>query len=258
MKDQSHQKLINYTDYYVDSNKFQHRAKLLRIKLRIPLDGLELSAKLKKTIEKQGGITNFFYCPEELNNLLYTDINDYTKSIIKDFPTTNTTIINFFKFYVLYNERFYFFLSKYSVERTNLCIIEDMRLTLKLNEKMKMGPVHTVEVLKNSFENYPIIIKLHPSISGNDLEDFVEKNRKLIKSYLKKYKDESSKIGKIRKRSNIVKKRSEFIYNLHKNNKELSHKEIAALTNKEFEDKCKRIDYSYVGKIISLQKKMRI
>jgi len=255
MNGKSHQKLLNYLGVYIESNKFQARVKILRKKLGIPPKGLKLPLKTKKTIERLNSLDAVFYCPLELNDFTYLTINDVIKLIVKDFPTGNITLYSFFKFYILYNERFYSLLStEYASQENSLCILEDIKGSLELNEKVGMGPNHTIETLRKRFENYPIIIKIHPATSIRDLIDYIKTNGKLIESYLVKYKDENSKVGKIRKGNPKIKERNQFIYK----NRHLPYKNIITLVRQKFPDVWETAaDVGAIGKIISLQDKIR-
>lgn len=255
MNGKSHQKLLNYLGVYIESNKFQARVKILRKKLGIPPKGLKLPLKTKKTIERLNSLDAVFYCPLELNDFTYLTINDVIKSVVKDFPTGNTTLYNFFKFYVLYNEKFYSLLStEYASQKNSLCIIEDMKESFELNEKVGIGSDHTIKALKKRFENYPIIIKIHPATSSRDLIDYIETNGKLIESCLIKYRDENSKVGRIRKGNPRIKERDQFIYE----NRHLPYKDIITLVRQKFPDVWETAaDVGVIGKIISLQNKIR-
>jgi len=254
MKSQSHQKILNYLAVYLESDKFQGHVKRLRKRLKIPKGGLALSEKLKEKIEKQGFLKNTFYCPAKIKDLSFSTINDITNIITEDFATKNPSLTNFFKFYILYNEKFYSFLSiDYAIQQNNLCIIEDINKRLELGKGTILDDTRTIKSLKRSFKNYPIIIKIHPSVTGRDLVDFIKKNGKLINSYLLKYKEETSKVGKYRKGNARIKERDQFIYE----NRHLPKAKIVSLVHVKFPDVWETADEGAVGKIISLQIKLR-
>jgi hypothetical protein len=154
----------------------------------------------------------------------------------------------------LYNEKFYSLLSiDYAVQQNNLCIIEDLYKRLELNKGTILDDTRTIKSLKRSFKNYPIIIKINPSVTGRDLIDFVKKNGKLINSYLLKYRKETSKVGKYRKGNARIKKRDQFIYE----HRHLPNGKIVSLVHKKFPDVWETADEGAIGKIISLQIKLR-
>jgi hypothetical protein len=99
---------------------------------------------------------------------------------------------------------------------------------------------------RKSYEDYPIVIKLYPNITQNDLIDYIKKNWSTVESYLYRYKEDECRLGKVRNRNASIKKRNDFIYN----NSNLPIKDIRKLVADQFDE---FLDDGHIGKIISLE-----
>ncbi len=107
----------------------------------------------------------------------------------------------------------------------------------------------------NLLQNYPIVMLISPFASLRDIQDFVEKNYALTINLLKKIGvDTTSKvfIGKSKKKKKGIQDRNELIYK----NRHLPRKEIMRLVADKLGYNAV-IDYGYIGKIISTEKKRR-
>ncbi|MCX6720149.1 MAG: hypothetical protein NTV36_03535, partial [Candidatus Staskawiczbacteria bacterium] len=105
----------------------------------------------------------------------------------------------------------------------------------------------------NKEELYPIMIKISPYASKNDLIDFV-KNKFVWENEIEplrdKYKDKNIKIGKFKTKNEKIKERNDFVYE----NRHLPRIKIMKLVNDKFEG-C--VGYEYVNKIIALEDRKR-
>ena len=100
---------------------------------------------------------------------------------------------------------------------------------------------------------YPIAVRISPHASLRDILDYVRSVYNYeIYPLQKKYKDKNIKLGKFKARKSAIQERNDFIYH----NRNLHRKEIMRLVTDKFGSK-NTIDYGYIGKIISLEKKKR-
>lgn len=102
-------------------------------------------------------------------------------------------------------------------------------------------------------KSYPVAIRISPYASGRDIIDFIEKKFTTdIKPLLIKYKKNDIKIGKFRSKSPEIQARNNFVYQ----HRRWSREKISKETGIKFGEKLKA-DQGNVGKIISLEKKLR-
>lgn len=250
---QSKQKLLNYLDNFIDSDYFQDNIKETRKELGIPSDGFSLSednfqivrnAYNEEALYNMGSWTLYeYYLPEEFKDRKW----DVTKSMIKirkKLPINNSIISAILTIYLFGNTKRYELLE----EGADLCEIIDIKR--ELDKFCEIDTNGTVNIVRMSYRNYPVVLKLHPDISQRDLADYIKKNWSEIHRHLSDYKDKDSKMGKFKTRNVSKKKRNDFIYN----NRELPRKQIKEMVEKEFNEV---LDYEYIGKIISEERKRR-
>jgi hypothetical protein len=252
--DQAKQKLLNYIDDFIDSDCFQVGIIALRKKFDIPSSGFDLPEKLKRKLIQNIQIESFTLVPPEIENKkpgIIKEIHFEIKELSKNFPIYDNQTISIFKIYLFYNTKLYEALQG-SLDEINLCRIEDIKDELEEYEFFG-HPKDVAGIFKKKFDDYPIALKLHPSISQRDLVDYVKHNWHIINFYLSQYRDKESMLGKIRNKNSEIKKRDKFIYE----NRHLSHKEISSLVSKNFKEVSDVINEGSVGKIISLEKKRR-
>ncbi|MCF7843668.1 hypothetical protein K9M47_02090 [Candidatus Gracilibacteria bacterium] len=97
----------------------------------------------------------------------------------------------------------------------------------------------------------PVAILINPYASERNILDSIKKIYKTsILPIQNLHKNQSIKIGKIKKKDPIIEKRKDFIYK----NKDLPRKEIMLMVTDKF-GKGYELDYANIGKIISLEKK---
>lgn len=95
---------------------------------------------------------------------------------------------------------------------------------------------------------------MHPRISQRDLLDYVKTHWEIIRFYLSQYKNDKSKLGKLRTKNEFIKQRNEFIYK----NRNMPYKNLVVAVNEQFPNRIKdTVDEGNVGKIISLERKRR-
>lgn len=235
----------------MDSEYFQNRVKEIRKEYKIPNTGLKMSKEVEEELNKQ--IHHYFHLPEELKtkdrNIL-KEINLYIRDICKKLTIENLDLMFFFRIYILYNKKIYTIING-KLSFVDLCQTQDMIDFATFFGADLPEDKHT-EHLKRNFEYYPIIIKLHPSVSQRDLVGYIKDNWDSIEYSLSQYKDENSKIGKVKKKKLGIKERNDFIYE----NRHLSSREIMGMLYKKYGFNFE-MDQAYIGKIISMEKKRR-
>lgn len=128
---------------------------------------------------------------------------------------------------------------------TDLCELADIQ------ELQHEATAWQIQAMK--YKTYPVIIRVSPYASKNDILDFIEKNyTEYIKPNQEKFANKSNRIGKSRKKSDFVDERNSFIYK----NKDLPYSEIMKLLGENF-GMAHVIDSGYIGKIISNENKKR-
>jgi hypothetical protein len=253
--DQSKQKIINYLDYYIDSDYFQTEIFALRKRLRLPPQGYKLPKGLKQELDIKGKTDKLFDVPKKIKKEWdhpFREVNLSMKKITKDFPLHNFTIDYFFRIYLFYNERLFGMLSS-EFHDIDLCVIEDMPEELR-DIYTNPDTDAVLETVQSHFEQYPIIIKLFPLATQRDVISFIKSHWRLIDLDLSQYRKENIKLGKLRKRNSFIKERNEFIYKNRKN----PYKKIISLVEEHFsKEVAYSLDEGYIGKIISLEEQRR-
>lgn len=249
------EKFKNYLDRFIDSDDFQNNVKELRKELGIPQKGFRFSKKRKEKLLRENLLIELFYVmyiAEELRgskderNLL-NSINAHLEKVIKkDFPYSSSLLF-IFKIYLFYNERIYEVL-KVGIQSSDLCEVVDVIEDIEdLNDFDFIG---VLGLLRRSYEDFPIAIRIHPNVTQRDLIDYIENNWSKINSFLHRYRKEESSLGKLRARDTSKKEMYDFIYE----NRMLPEKKIFRLVSEKFD---KELDFGHIGKIISLEKKRR-
>jgi len=125
------------------------------------------------------------------------------------------------------------------------CLVRDFNNETK--KQIYFEEISNIEIA------YPVAIAITPYASKREIIDFVEKGYKtMIEPLQKKYGFSASKMGKIKKRKKHIQDRNDFIYE----NRRLPRRKIMEMVTDKF-PKLDPIDYAYVSKIISNEKKRR-
>ncbi|MBI4086442.1 hypothetical protein HY416_00455 [Candidatus Kaiserbacteria bacterium] len=98
-------------------------------------------------------------------------------------------------------------------------------------------------------KTHPVVLYINPEVSQRQIQDFLAKNWAEIEQYRK---DVKSPITGPRKKNKRTQERNDFIYE----HRQLPRKEIMHLLYDKYGAELD-IDYGYIGKIISLEKKRR-
>ena len=112
--------------------------------------------------------------------------------------------------------------------------------------------INDPDLNKEDIEHYPVSVRISPYASKRDILNYIERFYPYILHLQKDYKDTKIKIGKFKTRKSNIQERNDFIYK----NRNLSRKEIMHLVGDKFGPNAV-IDYGYIGKIISMEKKKR-
>ncbi|HRH25267.1 MAG TPA: hypothetical protein PLQ20_02945 [Candidatus Paceibacterota bacterium] len=245
-KRQSHQKVLNYLDEFIDSDYFQNEVIRLRKKLGIPSQGLEISKELEENLNKPYPVYNFFQLPKELSEKSYLkDLNLAMKNIGKKIKIYDLDINYFLRAYILYNKKILNIIN--DLTDADLAQVQDFYELL-----YDYPSEFTVDKIRNLFEYYPIVIKIHPSMTQRDLVDYVRNRWEYIEYLLGKHKNKDSKLGKVKRKKTTIRERNAYIWE----NRNLPRKRIMGLLYDKYGPDT-NIDYAYIGKIISLEKKRR-
>ena len=102
---------------------------------------------------------------------------------------------------------------------------------------------------------YPVVFKINPYASRNEIIDFVKKTHRQVKEIQKKFIKTGLRIKKIRKKKPNLQARNDFIYALYK--KGLSLKQISEEVSKKSSMFSSDPDIGEIGKIISLERNKR-
>lgn len=248
---QSQQKLFNYLEDFIDSNYFQNWIVKTRIEYSIPSDGYSLSKEIELNLIKKSAYYDYMYLPPELQNQgrnVLKELNLGIKELCKKISIYGIDIGFFLRIYLIHNRKV-FDLLRGGLDEANLCRIDDF---YELLDEYGFGLPnnHMINSIKNQFEYYPIILKLHPSITQRDLLSYIKDNWHFIEYYLSQYKDSESRLGRIKNKNTKIKDRNDFIYK----NRNLPRKKIMEMLLNKFGE---TIDYGHIGKIISLENKRR-
>src|ERR1035437_5433671 len=153
---QSHQKLLNFLDEFIDSEYFQDEVKKLRTKLNIPAQGLSINKELEDNLNKTYPVYNLFKLPEELGERDENILKELTLAIRKigrRMTIYDLDISYFIRTYILYGKKIF--------NIVNHLTESDLAQTQDFYQLLQEYPSEfTVEKIKNLFEYYPVVIKL--------------------------------------------------------------------------------------------------
>lgn len=223
-------KMWNYFQAIAKTDYFVNKIKTLRKDCEIPENGFECPSE------------SWPLPPTGFNRKHHTKLHSGLEEICKKYSLHYLDWFGAIEMYLFYNKL------EDPIHNTNagdLCYIAD----LVLEKEDPFG--------KNTQENddlsYPLAIRVSPYASQRDIIDFVKKTYKFgIKELQNKYKAKEVKIGKIKSKKSDIQARNEFIYE----NRNLPRRKIMEMVLEKFGNKL-AVDYGYIGKIISLEKKRR-
>lgn len=224
-KSRSTQKMWNYFLYITEKDHYKKTISQLREKYGIPENGFKTGRVFSSPPK---GFTEYKKLHKEVADIIcrkyHLHLADYAEVISE---------------YILHN-----YLQPVSYyEACGLFLVSDI-----LSDK---------EEGENSFTEsddiaYPIAIRISPYASQRDLIDYVTNKtvwKKEIEFLQKKYRDNTIKIGKIKRKNKTIQDRNLFIYQ----NRDKSIKEIRKL----LAQKKIYLDDGHISKIISLENRKR-
>ncbi|MEK7569406.1 MAG: hypothetical protein AAB500_00730 [Patescibacteria group bacterium] len=227
-------KMWNYFMEITKTDYFQNFIKEIRAKYGIPENGFKMHD------EKIGIPAETIVLPREKNDELREEI---IEKICKKYQLHYFDFYDVIEFYIYYN------------------------ILRPLNDVGAMGLFRVSDVIDEKEEPfgklfqdsddmaYPIAIRISPYASQRDLIDFIENKvvwKNSIKFLQNKYRKDNIKIGKIKNKKQSVQERNDFIWQ----NRHLPRKQIMSLITDKF-GYDRTVDYGYIGKIISLEKRKR-
>lgn len=224
-----HKKYVNYIRALVDTKEFQDFVVAIRAKYEIPAGGFKNE---QQTIPP----TEWEHRHKGKHRELTDEIEKFAQK--NHLHRLDEDVLSI---YVFYNEIEF----PFSPNAYNLCTISDVL--------MEKEEPFSEEIQKDDDRLYPIAIRVSPYASLRDILDFIKKTYKYHISELQnKYKEKGVKIGKVKARRSEVRERNSFIYE----NRHLPRRKISQMIIEKFGSR-QAIDYGYIGKIISLEKKKR-
>lgn len=226
-----HKKFRNYIREIFESDYFQDFVKKIRAKYKIPKDGFSYE-------------NHRVFPPEQWSLRNTDDVNLFKKevrAVCKKYQIHFLDGMGVFENYIFYNS------TDYAIDFGGY----GMCLTVDIPQE-KEEP-WSKDVQEDDDLLYPIAVRISPHASLRDILDYIKTTYHYQISFLqKKYKDKDIKLGKFKKRKTAIQERNDFIYQ----NRKLPRQEIMKLVTDKFGSK-NTIDYGYIGKIISLEKKKR-
>lgn len=232
-KSSGYKKFQNYIREIFESDHFQIFVKNIRDKYKIPESGFQFTPEERWIPPREWVFTH----NTEVSGAFENEIKEFCAKYKIHFIDG----IDIFENYIFYNSKDY----SMDIGGFSVCIVSDIA-----NEKVDP---YAKDIQDADDASYPIAIRISPYASLRDILDFVKVSYKFpIKHLQEKYKDKAIKLGKFKKRKTVIQKRNEFIYQ----NRHLPRRQIARLVLEKFGSK-NDIDYGYIGKIISLERKKR-
>lgn len=232
-------KTKNYTLAIIRSDDFTNLVSELRKKYNIPRTGFVYPKKQHELLA----------IPKEWKNKKSEDHGNILVDI-KSFCFSKEIYLS-----MLFHSIYDFIVYNIRINPSgNVCLLVDNK-----NRDNKMKIADSNSKIVNAYldfeehSSYPLSIAISPYASIRDITNFIEKRSAKIKEIQEKYKKDNSKYSKFRNKDAIIQKRNDFIYK-HRN---LSMKEISRLASKKFPKHTDFINEASVGKIISLEKKIR-
>jgi len=243
IKTKSGKKVFAYIEDFIRTNTFLDGVSKIRSKFGIPEAGYVLNDIPDEILLDIGP----FYKPKQLKIsskdylLLLKEFNHLKESL----EFSNLLVSSLLLFYLFHNKidkNLYLntWLSIGNIDESNLCIIEDLPMTIcETPAKFLLNGV------AKSSKKYPVLIKITPEVTQNEVVDYVKKNWKLISYIQGKYK-KNRKLGRVKMKDEVKQQMYDFIYK----HRHLKLQKILGMLGKNgFEI----IDEGHIAKIISLE-----
>jgi len=240
---QSAKKTLHLFEEFVRKEEVASFIKELRKELNLPSRGIPFTDADKKALTEP--ISAFLYTPERVILLAKLENENRALQACNFFANqqghNSIYMGTLLRFYVFFDETMDFILSLFSSYNDYLRIEHLPSELSSRDEKFAYNHFKAVS------ENYPVVLLINPEVSQRQIQDFVSKNWEYIQSFNK-----NKNVSPQRSKKKKIQKRNDFIYE----NKHLPRKEIMTKVADKFGSD-EILDYGYIGKIISLEKKRR-
>ncbi len=248
---QPQQKILNFLDEYIKSDAFQKAILQLREEIGIPSTGLNISENdLTQLLDSKMRFLRVAIGIVSTENR--KEVKLRLRKIEESFPVSSMDITFAFEIYFYYNK----YLRKLFEDALfidNVCKIVPARSDMieYCADDPEINEIYIAHQ-ENLTAKYPIALYISQDATQRDVVAYVQQVWDLFIHYSKEYKDKGSKVGKIKRKKSSIKERNDFIYQ----NRHLPRKKIMELITDTF-GADKTVDYGYIGKIISVEKKKR-
>lgn len=254
--DKLHAKLLNFLLDLADTTDFKFAVAKIRRKSDIPTNGF------KPTATDLKNLFNPFYIPFGYPNKKSLDKQEYIEGIFSGLsplldalPVKDVFYATLLKNYVYY-DKFYIDQTKEaypSFKQTASCQLVDVRFEFEDSAKEGKSKSVYISEMREILRRYPIVVRISPYASGQDIKEFIAANLTTIRAMQKLYGEEKE-WSKMRNRkrkgiSTATRKTRDFLHqNQHLGTKPLS---------KILEKRGISLDHEHIRKIISLENKKR-
>ncbi|MCK6462444.1 MAG: hypothetical protein L6Q29_01325 [Candidatus Pacebacteria bacterium] len=230
-------KAWKYLKGLCEDPSFQQKIRRIRKKYNLPSDGIQEVRQAKSKVTGQETI----YLPEHLSGTDFQkEVDRFTKELGLSWSWSEVI-----QYYITYNQWFDFW------SYGGLVQVDDLNEYINGPFRYEGDEEGYLEYVKMILEEHPIAITVSPYATLRDMLDFLKKTYKThIEPLQNKYKNADIKLGKMRKRNTSVLERNQFIYK----NKHIGSKKLMGLVSDKFGEV---LDYTYIDKIISDEKKKR-
>jgi len=247
---QTAKQTVYFFEEFIRRKEVETFIKKYRKHLNLPSEGLSCAE------QEEQGIKQFILfladCPKKLLDLLPVKEGNDPISIMQECASfLNKQKID--SYHIMYMLPLFLLLNKvidtslYLHGRDNdLLKIEHLPTSSLLPNSRSLLQPH--EYAKFMSSKYPIVLYINPQVSQRQIQDFISKNW----SFIEEYKDHTTHTTNLRKKSFLKQERNDYIYK----NRSLPRCEIMRKVNKKFTN-LETIEYGYIGKIISQEKKRR-
>lgn len=251
---QSAQQTLKFFEEFIRRKAVADFIKKYRKYLNLPPNGLVFTNENRKELEET--LVVFLYIPSRVRQLLPEEekkkpmrVMNTCMALVAQEGVNSFYINAMLSLFLFYNE----------VIDYPLRILDAHDDLLKLEHlpsELSWYDNEDYSLLKYAYEHfeqlskkYPIALYINPDVSQRQIQDFISKNWAFIEAHRK---DTKANISGFRKKKKTIQERNDFIYE----NQQLPRKEIMRLLYEKYGEKLD-IDYGYIGKIISLEKKRR-
>lgn len=240
---QSAKKTLLVFEEFIRKEEVVDFVKKLRKELNLPSKGIAFTAVDSKALSTP--LDAFFYIPKRVLKMSKSVNRNRAMQACNVFARergfSSIHIGTLLRFYVFFNQTMDFIMKM--IDTYN----DYLRIEHLPSELSGWGKERVYDHFDAVSKKYPIVILVNPEVSQREIQDFISYNWSFIQAHR-----EDKKVNTYRKKKKKIQERNDFIYE----NRHLPRKEIMMkITDKYGSDNT--IDYGYIGKIISLEKRRR-